>query len=80
LPPVSLGPYKAFNGVFDPAHIKIYARTWDEIVNHGRFDMLSDSNFATDLVMHIHPDVAGVDRERASIISSIGPLIIKMAV
>ena len=47
------------------AHIKMYTHTWDEIINHGRLDMFNDSNFTTDVIMHAHPDVVGIDSARA---------------
>jgi steroid delta-isomerase-like uncharacterized protein len=47
------------------ANIEMYTRTWDEIINHGKLDMFNDSNFTTDVVMHAHPDVVGIDSARA---------------
>jgi steroid delta-isomerase-like uncharacterized protein len=47
------------------ANIKMYTHTWDEIINRGRLDMFNDSNFTTDVVMHAHPDVMGIDSARA---------------
>ena len=47
------------------ANIKMYTHTWDEIINHGRFDIFNDSNFTADVVMHANPDVVGIDSARA---------------
>jgi steroid delta-isomerase-like uncharacterized protein len=47
------------------ANIKMYTHTWDEIINRGRLDLFNDSNFTTDVVMHAHPDVVGIDSARA---------------
>jgi len=47
------------------ANIKMYTHTWNEIINRGRLDMFNDSNFTTDVVMHAHPDVVGIDSARA---------------
>jgi len=47
------------------ANIKMYTHTWDEIVNHGKLEMFNDSNFTTDIVMHAHPDIVGIDSARA---------------
>ncbi|HVX25690.1 MAG TPA: ester cyclase [Parafilimonas sp.] len=46
-------------------NIKMYTHTWDEIINHGKLDMFNDSNFTTDVVMHVHPDIVGIDSARA---------------
>jgi steroid delta-isomerase-like uncharacterized protein len=47
------------------ANIKMYTHTWDEIVNHGKLELFNDSNFTTDVVMHAHPDIVGIDSARA---------------
>lgn len=47
------------------ANIKMYTHTWDEIINHSKLDMFNDSNFTTDVVMHVHPDIVGIDSARA---------------
>ncbi len=47
------------------ANIKMYTHTWDEIINNGKLDLFNDSNFTTDVVMHAHPDVIGIDSARA---------------
>ena len=47
------------------ANIKMYTHTWDEIINHARLDLFNDSIFTTDVVMHSHPDVVGIDSARA---------------
>src|SRR6478736_1797757 len=47
------------------ANIKMYTNVWDEIVNHGKLDMFNDSNFTTDVLMHMHPDIVGIDSARA---------------
>jgi len=47
------------------ANIKMYTHTWDEIINHGKLDLFNDSNFTTDVVMHAHPDITGIDSARA---------------
>ena len=46
-------------------NIKMYTHTWDEIINHGKLDLFNDSNFTTDVIMHIHPDIVGIDSVRA---------------
>jgi steroid delta-isomerase-like uncharacterized protein len=46
-------------------NIKMYTHTWDEIINRGRLDLFNNSNFTTDVVMHAHPDVVGIDSARA---------------
>ena len=45
-------------------NIKMHTHTWDEIINHGKLDMFNDSNFTTDVVMHAHPDILGIDSAR----------------
>lgn len=47
------------------ANIKMYSHVWDEIVNHGKLDMFNDSNFTTNVVMHVNPDIVGIDSARA---------------
>ncbi len=47
------------------ANIKMYTHTWDEIVNHGKLELFNDSNFTKDVVMHVHPDIVGIDSARA---------------
>lgn len=47
------------------ANIKMYTHTWDEIVNHGKLDLFNDSIFTKDVVMHVHPDIVGIDSARA---------------
>ncbi len=47
------------------ANIKMYTHTWDEIINNGKLDLFNDSNFTTDVVMHAHPDIIGIDSARA---------------
>jgi uncharacterized protein len=47
------------------ANIKMYTHAWDEIINHGKLDMFNDSNFTKDVVMHVHPDIVGIDSARA---------------
>ncbi len=47
------------------ANIKMYSHVWDEIVNHGKLDMFNDSNFTTNVVMHVNPDIVGIDSVRA---------------
>lgn len=47
------------------ANIKMYSHVWDEIINHGKLDLFNDSNFTTDVVMHAHPDILGIDSARA---------------
>lgn len=47
------------------ANIKMYTHTWDEIINHGKLELFNDSNFTKDVVMHAHPDVAGIDSAKA---------------
>ncbi|MEO7523075.1 MAG: ester cyclase [Ferruginibacter sp.] len=46
------------------ANIKMYTHVWDEIINHGKLDLLNDSNFTKDVVMHANPDVVGIDSAR----------------
>lgn len=46
-------------------NIKKYSHVWDEIINKGRLEMFNDSNFATDVVMHVSPkDIVGIDTAR----------------
>ncbi len=47
------------------ANIKMYTHVWDEIVNNGKLELFNDSNFTTDVVMHAHPDIVGIDSARA---------------
>lgn len=47
------------------ANIKMYTHTWDEIINQGKLDMFNDSNFTKDVVMHVHPDIVGIDSAKA---------------
>lgn len=48
------------------ANIKMYTRTWDEIMNKGKLEMFNDSNFTNDVVMHVSPkDIVGIDSARA---------------
>ena len=44
------------------ANIKMYRHVWDEIVNKGKLELFNDSNFTTDVVMHVMPsDIVGID-------------------
>lgn len=47
------------------ANIKMYTHVWDEIINNGRLELLNDSSFTKDVVMHGAPDVVGIDSSRA---------------
>ena len=47
------------------ANIKMYTHTWDDIINHGRLELFNDSNFTKDVVMHVNPDIKGIDSARA---------------
>lgn len=47
------------------ANIKMYTHVWDEIINHRRLEMFNDSNFTTNVVMHVNPDKVGIDSARA---------------
>ncbi|MFX6040670.1 ester cyclase, partial [Acinetobacter baumannii] len=39
---------------------------WDEIINHGKFELFNDSNFAKNVVMHVSPaDIVGIDSAKA---------------
>ncbi len=38
------------------ANIKKYCSVWDEIVNHGKLELFNDTNFTTNVVMHMSPD------------------------
>ncbi|CAN5546548.1 hypothetical protein BH11BAC3_BH11BAC3_22300 [soil metagenome] len=47
-------------------NIKMYKHVWDEIVNKGKLDMFNDSNFTSNVVMHVAPaDIVGIDSARA---------------
>ena len=42
--------------------IKMYTATWDEIINDGKLKMFNDSNFTTDITLHMSPEnVVGID-------------------
>src|SRR5258706_5066354 len=61
-------PEKAEPAKPDPveANIKMYRHVWDEIINKGKLDMLNDSNFTKDVIMHASPtDVIGIDSAKA---------------
>ncbi|MBR2649066.1 MAG: ester cyclase [Sediminibacterium sp.] len=48
------------------ANIKLYSHVWDEIINHGKFELFNDSNFAKNVVMHVSPaDIVGIDSAKA---------------
>lgn len=47
------------------ANIKMYTHTWDEIINKRRLDFFNDSNFTKDVVMHVNPDIVGINSARA---------------
>src|SRR4051794_40651540 len=47
------------------ANIKMYTRTWDEIINKRNLAMFNDSNFTANVVMHTNPDIVGIDSARA---------------
>ncbi|CAN5370579.1 hypothetical protein BH11BAC3_BH11BAC3_47970 [soil metagenome] len=52
----------------DPAeaNIKMYKHVWDEIINKGKLEMFNDSNFTSNVVMHVAPaDIVGIDSARA---------------
>ena len=45
--------------------IKMYTATWDEIINNGKLDMFNDSNFTTDITLHMSPEnVVGIDNAK----------------
>lgn len=47
-------------------NIKLYTHAWDEIMNKGKLNMFNDSNFTSDVVMHVRPkDAVGIDSARA---------------
>ena len=61
-------PEKPVPEKMDPvaANIKAYSHTWDEIMNKGRLEMFNDSNFTSNVVMHVSPaDLVGIDSARA---------------
>ena len=65
---LSIGCASKQQGKTDPveANIKIYTAIWDEIINKGKLDLINESNFTKDLVMHEGAmDVVGVDSARA---------------
>jgi len=42
--------------------IKMYTATWDEIINDGKLDLFNDSNFTTDITLHMSPEnVVGIN-------------------
>ena len=48
------------------ANIAFYSNVWDEIINNGRLDMISEANFLPDVVIHASPeDVVGIDATRS---------------
>ncbi|MEO6315372.1 MAG: ester cyclase [Chitinophagaceae bacterium] len=48
------------------ANVKSYTHVWDEIVNKRNLDMINDSNFTKDVIMHASPkDIVGIDSARA---------------
>ena len=48
------------------ANIKMYTEVWDKIINEGKLELINDSSFTTNLVMHEGPvDVVGLDSVRA---------------
>ncbi len=47
------------------AKIKQYVHVWDEIINKGKLELFSDSNFTTNIVIHAGPqDVVGLKAVR----------------
>jgi uncharacterized protein len=47
-------------------NIKKYTQVWDEIMNKGKTEMFNDSNFTTNVVMHVSPkDLVGIDSAKA---------------
>jgi steroid delta-isomerase-like uncharacterized protein len=43
-------------------NIKMYAKTWDAIVNEGRFDLFNTDHFAEDVLMHAEPEnIVGIE-------------------
>lgn len=47
------------------ANIEMYTHVWDEIINKGKLELFNDSNFTTDVVMHMAPkDIVGIDTAR----------------
>ena len=47
------------------ANISMYTHVWDEIINNRKTELFNDSNFTTNVVMHVHPDIVGIDSARA---------------
>ena len=48
------------------SNIKKYTEVWDDIVNKRQLEKFNDSNFTTDVVMHMSPtDIVGIDTAKA---------------
>lgn len=47
-------------------NIRKYTQVWDEIMNKGKTEMFNDSNFTTNVIMHVSPkDQVGIDSAKA---------------
>jgi len=46
--------------------IKMYASTWDEIINHGKLDLINDKNFDKQITLISSPEnVVGIENFKA---------------
>jgi len=46
--------------------IKMYASTWDEIINHGKLDLINDKNFDKEITLISSPEnVVGIENFKA---------------
>jgi len=43
-------------------NIAFYSNLWDEIINHGNLEMISNENFVPEVIVHASPEnIAGID-------------------
>ena len=47
-------------------NIAFYSNLWDEIINHGKLEMINDQNFVPAVIVHASPEnITGIDAMRA---------------
>jgi len=47
-------------------NIAFYSNLWDEIINHGKLEMINDQNFVPAVIVHASPEnITGIDAMKA---------------
>lgn len=47
-------------------NIKMYTNTWNEIINKGNVELFNESNFTTDIILHMSPEnIVGIENVKS---------------